>query len=77
MLKEEHRQRLFEQRDLRKIFGPKTEELIGGFKKLYDEELYNLYCSSIIIRVKKSRKMRCLHQARGEEKCVQVVGGET
>jgi hypothetical protein len=42
---------------LKKIFEPKFEEVIGGWRKLYDEELYNLY-SSNIIRLIRTRRMR-------------------
>jgi hypothetical protein len=41
---EEHRLRVFENRVLRRIFGPKRDEVIGGWRKLH-EELHNLYCS--------------------------------
>jgi hypothetical protein len=43
---------------LRKIFGPKRDEVIGGWRKLHNEELQNLYCSPSIIRIIKSRRMR-------------------
>jgi hypothetical protein len=57
-LREEHRLRAFENRVLRRIFGPKRDEVIGGWRKLYNEELHNLYCSPSIIRIIKSRRMR-------------------
>jgi hypothetical protein len=44
-LREEHRLRVFENRVLRRIFGPKRDEVIGGWRKLHNEELHNLYCS--------------------------------
>jgi hypothetical protein len=56
-LREEHRLRVFENRVLRKIFGPKRDEVIGGWRKLYNDELHNLYCSPSIIRIIKSRRM--------------------
>jgi hypothetical protein len=43
---------------LRRIFGPKRDEVTGYWKKLHNEELHNLYSSSNIIRVIKSRRMR-------------------
>jgi hypothetical protein len=49
--------RKFENRVLRRIFGPKRDEVTGGWRKLYDE-LHSLYSSSYIIRVTKSRRMR-------------------
>jgi hypothetical protein len=51
------RLRVFENRVLRGIFGPKRDEVIGGWRKLH-EELHNLYCSPSIIRMIKSRRMR-------------------
>jgi hypothetical protein len=68
-LREEHRLRVFENRVLRGIFGPKRDEVIGGWRKLHNGELHNLYCSPIIIRVIKSRAMRFTgHVARMREK---------
>jgi hypothetical protein len=57
-LREEHRLRVFENRVLRRIFGPKSDEVTGGWGKLHNEELHNLYSSPSIIRVIKSRRMR-------------------
>jgi hypothetical protein len=57
-LREEHRLRVFENRDLRRIFGPKQDEVTGKWRKLHNEELYNLYSSADIIRQVKSRRMR-------------------
>jgi hypothetical protein len=51
ILKEEHRLRVFENRVLRRIFGPKRDEVTGGWKELHTEELHNLYCSPSIIRM--------------------------
>jgi hypothetical protein len=42
---------------LRKIFGSKRDEMIGGWRKLHNEELHNLYCSPSIIRMIKSMSM--------------------
>jgi hypothetical protein len=58
MLREEHSLGVFENRVLRRIFGPKRDELTGGWRKLHNEELHNLYSSPSIIRVIKSRRMR-------------------
>jgi hypothetical protein len=44
-LREEHRLRVFEKRVLRRIFGPKRDEVTGGLRKLHNEELHNLYPS--------------------------------
>jgi hypothetical protein len=57
-LREEHRLRVFENTELRGIFGPKREAVAGGWRRLHNEELHNLYTSLNIIRVIKSRKMR-------------------
>jgi hypothetical protein len=56
-LREEHRLRVFENRVLRRIFGPKEDEVIGGWRKLHSEELCNLYSSPSIIRTIKIRGM--------------------
>jgi hypothetical protein len=53
---EEHRLRVFENRVLR-ILGPKRDEVTGGWRKLHNEELHDLYSSSSIIRVTKSMRM--------------------
>jgi hypothetical protein len=54
----EHRLRVFENRVLRRIFGPKRDEVTGGWRKLHNVELHNLYSSPSIIRMIKSRRMR-------------------
>jgi hypothetical protein len=49
---------VFENRVLKRIFGSKKKEVTGGWRKLHNKELHNLYCSPNIIRVMKSRRMR-------------------
>jgi hypothetical protein len=69
-LGEEYRLRVFENRALRKIFGPKTEE-DGSWRKLHNDELHDLYSSPNIVRVIKSRRLRwaghvaCMGEGRG------------
>jgi hypothetical protein len=67
-LRKEHRLRVFENRVLRKIFGPKMEK-DGSWRKLHNDELHNLYSSPNIVRVIKSRRMRWAgHVTRMEER---------
>ena len=54
-LREERRLRVFENCVLRRIFGPKRDEVTGEWRKLHNEELNNLYCSPNIVRVIKAR----------------------
>jgi hypothetical protein len=49
---------MFDNRVLKRILGPKRGEVIGGWRKLHNEELCNLYTSPSIIRMIKSRRMR-------------------
>jgi hypothetical protein len=66
-LREEHRLRVFENRVLRRIFGPKRDEVMGDWRKLHNEELHNLYSSPN--RMIKSRRIRWTgHVARMGEK---------
>jgi hypothetical protein len=66
---------VFENRVLRRIFGPKRDELTGDWRKLHNEELYNLYSSPYITSKIKSRRMRWAgHMARmGETRKVYKV----
>jgi hypothetical protein len=57
-LREEHRLRVSENRVLRRIFGPRRDEVRGGWRKLHNEELQNLYSSVSIIRLMTSRRTR-------------------
>ena len=71
---------MFENRVLRRVFGPMRDDVTGEWRKLPNEELNDLYCSPIIFRLIKLRKMRwAVHVARrgGEEWRIQGFGGET
>src|SRR5215510_5597785 len=70
-MREERRLRVFENRVLRGVFGPKRDEVTGEWRKLHNEELNDLYSLSNIVRVVKSRRMRwvghvvCMGEERG------------
>ena len=67
-MREEHRLRVFENRVLRRIFGPKRDGVTGEWIKLHNEELNDLYCSPNTVWVIKTRRMRWAgHAARKEE----------
>jgi predicted small integral membrane protein len=72
MVREEHKLRVFENRVLRRTFGPKRDGVTGGWRKLHNEVLHNLYSSPSTIRIIKSRRMRWAgHVARmGAKKSV-------
>jgi hypothetical protein len=65
-LRKEHILRAFENRVLTRIFGPKRDEVTGGWRKMHNEELHNLYPSPNKISIIKSRRMRWA----GHEKCI-------
>ena len=69
-LREERKLRVFENMVLRRIFGPRRDEVTGELRRLHNEELNDLYSSPHIVRVIKSRRMRWAgHVARmGEER---------
>jgi hypothetical protein len=63
-LREEYRCRVFDNRVPRRIFGRKREEVVGGWRRLHNEELHKLYASQHFIRVIKSGKRWTGHVAR-------------
>jgi hypothetical protein len=72
-LREGHRVRVFENRVLRRLFEPRRDEVIGGWRKLHNEELHNFqaFPSLSILRVIESRRMRwARHVTRTGEKKV-------
>jgi hypothetical protein len=70
-LREEYRLRVFENRVLRRIFGPRWDEVTGGWRKVHNEEQHGLYSSPSIIRVIKARRMRWM----GHVACIGKVRG--
>jgi len=74
-LREERKLRVLEKKVLKRIFGPRRDEVTGDWRRLHNEELNDLYCSPNIVRVIKSRRMRWAgHVVRmGEERGVHRV----
>jgi len=77
-LREEHvRLRVFETRVLRRIFGPKTYEVTGEWRKVHDEELNDLYSHDIFRAIKSIRMRWAGHVAHMGGSYIQGFGGET
>ena len=78
ILREKRRLRVFQNRVLRRVFGPKRDEVTGEWRKLHCEELSDLHSLPTIVRVVKSRRMRWAgHVAYGGgQSGVQDSGGE-
>jgi hypothetical protein len=71
ILREGRRLKLFEDRVLRRIFGPKWDEVTGEWRKLHNDDLNDLYSSPKVVRVNKSRRTRWAgHVARMRERRV-------
>jgi hypothetical protein len=72
-LREGHRLRVFENRVLRRIFGPKRDEVTRDWRELHNEEHHDLYFSPSIIRIMKARRMRWAeHVSRMGEKRTRI-----
>ena len=79
-LREERRLRVFENRVLRRVFGPKRDEVTGEWRKLHNEELNDMYSLPNIVRVVKSRENEmggACGAFGGGERGAQGSGGET
>jgi hypothetical protein len=77
MLREKHRLRVFENRVLRRIFGPKRDEVTGEWRKLHNEDVHNLYSSLDIIRQVKANEVGRPFGTHGSgQKIVQGFGGK-
>jgi hypothetical protein len=75
-LREKRRLRVFENRVFRRIYGPKRDEITREWRKLHNEELYDLDSSNNFVRVTKSRWAG--HVARmGEVRRIRGFGGDT
>jgi hypothetical protein len=75
-LREEHRLRVFENSVLRRIFGPKMDEVIGEWRKLHNEELHILYSSPNIIRQRRMRWAGNVARMREERDVYRVLMGK-
>jgi hypothetical protein len=73
-LREERRLKVFENRVLRKVFGPKRDEVTGEWRKLHNEELNDFYSLPNIVRVVKSKIMRWAGMWRVWERRVVYTG---
>jgi hypothetical protein len=79
-LKEESKPRVFENRVLRRIFGPKKDKVTGQQRRLHNMELYALYSSPNNIQVIKSRRfevVRACSMNGGKQMCIQGFSEET
>jgi hypothetical protein len=77
-VRKERRLRVFENKVLRGIFGPKRDEVTGRCRRLFNQELNDLYSSPNIIRVNTSTRMKWLRSTYGEEeRLIRRFGEET
>jgi hypothetical protein len=75
-LREEHRLRVFENRVLKRIFGPKRDEVTGGWRKLHNEELHGLYSSPSVVKSDQSKEDEMGGACGGGEGYIQHFGWE-
>jgi hypothetical protein len=69
---EKYRQRVFNKTVLRGVFGPKRDEIIGGWRNLHSEELHDCFSLKSVIRMMRPRMMRWAgHKAYMGEQCIQ------
>ena len=76
-LRDERRLRVFENRVLKRVFGPKRDEVTGEWRKLHNEELSDLYSLPNIVRVVKIEMGGACGAYGGGERCAQGCGWET
>ena len=76
-LREERKLRVFENMVLRRIFGPRRDEVTGEWRRLHNEELNDMYSSPNIVRVIKSRRMRWVRRGGVWGLCGEAGGKET
>jgi hypothetical protein len=75
-LREEHRLRVFENRVLRRIFGPNREEVSGGRRRLHNEQPHNLHASPNTATVFEARRMRWVDQMLGMRNTYKILVGK-
>ena len=76
-LRDEHRLSVFENRVLRKIFGPMRDEVTGDWRRLHNTNLHDLYSSSHMYVKKPNMIMGACGMYGREKRCIQGFGGET
>jgi hypothetical protein len=67
-LREDRRLRVFENRVMRRVFGPKRDEVTGEWRKLHNEKLHDIYCSPTIVRIKSRMRWAGYMARMGEER---------
>jgi hypothetical protein len=75
-LMEEHRLRVFENRVLRRIFGPERDEVTGGWRTLYNKELHNLYNQEKLEQVKEGETDRACSTCDEKRNACRILVGK-